>query len=171
MKRRFGFFSVCIILAVLSLTGTVAAETGTSNPAVGAAHFAPRPSDDLNVPAPLPNDGNWTRNWSGNMTRDRDQDGECDGIFGPDSPFYGLKLGFEDLDETFTFNETERIEKRIQHGDNRLQCREHGCIRGTDAGQSGQEGHHGDKRRDEHDEQDGQPACAAAGQVWTVGCH
>lgn len=113
MKMSRGIFSAGIVLAVLFLAGTVTAAT-TNNPVVGAEHFVPRPSDDLNAPAPVPGTGNWTGNWSGNW------DGECDGLFSPDSPFYGLKLGFEDLDESFTLNETERIEKRIRHGDNRL---------------------------------------------------
>lgn len=121
MKTRFGIFSALVILALISLVGIGAAESYNGEPAVGAAHFVPRPSDDLNAPAPIPGDGNWTRNWTGNMTPGTYGSGEeCDETFGPGSPFYGLKLGFEDLDETFTFNETERIEKQIQHGDNRL---------------------------------------------------
>ena len=39
-----------------------------------------------------------------------------DGPIGADSPLYGLKIAMEDLDETFTFNETQRIEKRLDHG-------------------------------------------------------
>ena len=35
---------------------------------------------------------------------------------GADSPLYGLKIAMEDLDETFTFNESQRIEKQIDHG-------------------------------------------------------
>jgi len=120
MKICFGILSAFVILAILSLGGTVSAAQDIGNPSVGAAHFVPRPSDDLNAPAPVPGDSNWTRNWSGNATRDGNGNGECDGILGPDSPFYGLKLGFEDLDEAFTFNGTERIEKQIRHGDNRL---------------------------------------------------
>jgi hypothetical protein len=33
-----------------------------------------------------------------------------------DSPLYGLKLAMEDLDETFTFNDTQLMEKRLDHG-------------------------------------------------------
>ncbi len=42
------------------------------------------------------------------------------GPVGPGSPLYGLKLAFEDLDESFTANETERVEKQIEHGKLRL---------------------------------------------------
>ncbi len=35
---------------------------------------------------------------------------------GADSPLYGLKIAMEDLDETFTFNESQRVEKQIDHG-------------------------------------------------------
>jgi hypothetical protein len=38
------------------------------------------------------------------------------GPIGADSPLYGLKLAMEDLDETFTFNDTQRMEKRLDHG-------------------------------------------------------
>lgn len=38
------------------------------------------------------------------------------GPIGADSPLYGLKIAMEDLDETFTFNDTQRVEKRLDHG-------------------------------------------------------
>lgn len=38
------------------------------------------------------------------------------GPIGADSPLYGLKIAMEDLDETFTFNETQRVEKQLDHG-------------------------------------------------------
>lgn len=38
------------------------------------------------------------------------------GPIGADSPLYGLKVAMEDLDETFTFNDTQRVEKRLDHG-------------------------------------------------------
>ena len=38
------------------------------------------------------------------------------GPIGADSPLYGLKLAMEDLDETFTFNDTRRVEKQLDHG-------------------------------------------------------
>jgi len=37
------------------------------------------------------------------------------GPLGADSPLHGLKLAMEDLDETFTFNDTQRVEKRLDH--------------------------------------------------------
>jgi hypothetical protein len=41
-------------------------------------------------------------------------------IIGADNPLYGLRIAFEDLDESFTFNATERVEKRLQHANFRL---------------------------------------------------
>jgi hypothetical protein len=38
------------------------------------------------------------------------------GPIGADSPLYGLKLAMEGLDETFTFNDTQRVEKQLDHG-------------------------------------------------------
>ncbi len=45
-----------------------------------------------------------------------------DGPIGPDSPLYGLKIAFEDLDESFTTNETERFNKQMNN--NRLRLSE-----------------------------------------------
>jgi len=42
------------------------------------------------------------------------------GPFGPDSSLYGMKLAFENLDSTFTFNQSERLEKEINYTDLRL---------------------------------------------------
>jgi len=37
------------------------------------------------------------------------------GPIGADSPLFGLKVAMEDLDETFTFNDTQRVEKQVDH--------------------------------------------------------
>jgi len=42
------------------------------------------------------------------------------GPIGADSPLYGLKLAFEDMDESFTANETERVDKQMDHARLRL---------------------------------------------------
>jgi len=39
---------------------------------------------------------------------------------GPDNPLYGLRIAMENLDESFTFNQSERLEKEIDHTDLRL---------------------------------------------------
>jgi hypothetical protein len=43
-----------------------------------------------------------------------------DGLIGADSPLYGLKLALEDMDESFTANETERVDKQMDHAQLRL---------------------------------------------------
>lgn len=43
-----------------------------------------------------------------------------EGLIGPDSAFYGLKIEFENFGEIFIFNESERIEKQIEHARSRL---------------------------------------------------
>ena len=43
-----------------------------------------------------------------------------DGPIGADSPLYGLKLALEDMDESFTANETERVGKQMNHARLRL---------------------------------------------------
>ncbi|MFA4860567.1 DUF5667 domain-containing protein [Methanoregula sp.] len=42
------------------------------------------------------------------------------GTIGPDHSLYGIKIAFENLDESFTVNESERLEKQVAHADNRL---------------------------------------------------
>lgn len=42
------------------------------------------------------------------------------GAVGPGNSLYGLKLAFENLDESFTFNQSERLGKQISHADLRL---------------------------------------------------
>jgi len=42
------------------------------------------------------------------------------GSIGPGSPLYGLKIAFEDLDESFTTNETERVTKQMTNARVRL---------------------------------------------------
>jgi hypothetical protein len=37
------------------------------------------------------------------------------GPISADSPLYGLKIALEDLDETFTFNDSERVDKQVDH--------------------------------------------------------
>lgn len=42
------------------------------------------------------------------------------GPVGPDSPLYGLKLAWEDFDESFTANQTQLMEKQMDHARSRL---------------------------------------------------
>jgi hypothetical protein len=42
------------------------------------------------------------------------------GPIGADSPLYALKLALEDIDESFTANETERVDKQMDHARLRL---------------------------------------------------
>lgn len=42
------------------------------------------------------------------------------GPIGPGNALYGLKLAFENLDESFTYNESERIAKKLTHAELRI---------------------------------------------------
>ena len=42
------------------------------------------------------------------------------GSIGADSSLYGLKIAFENLDDSFTFNQSERLVKEAGHADLRL---------------------------------------------------
>lgn len=39
---------------------------------------------------------------------------------GPGSPLFGLKVALENLDETFTVNDTQRVEKQVAHAQERI---------------------------------------------------
>ncbi len=43
-----------------------------------------------------------------------------EGSIGPDSALYGLKIAFENFGEIFIFNESQRIEKQIEHARSRI---------------------------------------------------
>jgi hypothetical protein len=55
-----------------------------------------------------------------NVTEIVDDVQPYNGPIGPDNPLYGLKIAFEDLDLTFTANETEYIDKQLKHSRLRL---------------------------------------------------
>ena len=63
----------------------------------------------------------FTLNMIGSAQGDRSPDElvddieEYNGSIGPDNALYGLKLAFEGLDESFTLNTTEKLEKKIYH--------------------------------------------------------
>lgn len=60
-----------------------------------------------------------------------------DGAISADNPLYGLKLAFEDLDESFTANETERVTKQMQHARLRLsEVRRELALNQTDSAQA-----------------------------------
>ncbi len=43
-----------------------------------------------------------------------------DGGIGPGNPFYGFKIVIENLGETFTFNESQKLEIQLEHARNRI---------------------------------------------------
>jgi hypothetical protein len=61
---------------------------------------------------------NTSVNTSGTILTDDIQ--AYDGPIGADSPLYGLKLALEDMDESFTADETERVDKQMNHARLRL---------------------------------------------------
>jgi hypothetical protein len=92
MKKRIILLSGIIALVLICMIGACAAEeTGT---AVVTAPAGGSGIDDEIAP--------------------------YDGPLGPGNPLYGLKVAFEDLDESFTFNETERLNKQMNNARLRL---------------------------------------------------
>lgn len=56
----------------------------------------------------------------GHITEITDDIEPYNGPIGADNALYGLKIAMEDLDETFTFNATERLDKRLNHANIRI---------------------------------------------------
>lgn len=53
-------------------------------------------------------------------TKEIDEIEPYGGPIGPDNVLYGLKLALENLDETFTFNASEKLQKKIAHAKLRI---------------------------------------------------
>lgn len=97
MKNRSTIIAGLMVIALLCLAGIAAAEdtvtvTETTAPAAQDISGVIEPED---IPP-------------------------YDGPIGADNPLYGLKLALEDLDESFTTNESERIDKQMNHARLRL---------------------------------------------------
>ena len=116
MRTRYGILSGLIILAFLAMAGTAAAEDTAAN--------ITNITDEKPIHPPAFNMTNSTwpglYNGTGNRTVMPAGIPAYNGTIGADNALYGLKLAFENLDETFTFNETERVEKQVRHMENRL---------------------------------------------------
>jgi hypothetical protein len=54
------------------------------------------------------------------VTQAMDTIAPYNGPIGPGNSLYGLKIAFENLDESFTFNQSEKLEKQVSHADLRL---------------------------------------------------
>ncbi|MDO9098277.1 MAG: DUF5667 domain-containing protein [Candidatus Methanoperedens sp.] len=60
-------------------------------------------------------------NQTSNATEDLVDDiEEYDGSIGPGNALYGLKIAFENIDETFTFNASEKLGKQVAHARKRI---------------------------------------------------
>lgn len=51
---------------------------------------------------------------------DQDEDDALETLTSPDGPLYDLRIVFEDMDEAFTFNATDRLNKKLAHAEERL---------------------------------------------------
>jgi hypothetical protein len=57
---------------------------------------------------------------SGTQTASADTIASYNGQIGPGNSLYGLRIAFENLDESFTFNQSEKLAKQVSHADLRL---------------------------------------------------
>jgi hypothetical protein len=105
MRNRYGILTGFIILAIISMAGICAAEDTTNVTATATETTVAATATDTPVPSDTPGD---------------DGIAPYDGPAEPGSPLYGLRIAFEDLDESFTFNETERLNKQLNHAKLRL---------------------------------------------------
>jgi hypothetical protein len=101
MKQHLIVLSGIITLALVFMIGACAAEETTGT----GLNIA---SEETPVIQTAPSEA-----VQGEGTALVDDIAPYDGAVGPGSPLYGLKIAFEDLDESFTFNETERLNKQL----------------------------------------------------------
>ena len=97
MKNRSIFFAGLMVIALLCMAGITTAEEN----APVAETTVPTMQDTPGITGP-------------------DDIPAYNGPIGADSPLYGLKLALEDLDESFTSNESERVDKQMNHARLRL---------------------------------------------------
>lgn len=139
----------CIIGAFLAvIISPVAADTDDSTTQIG--NLTPPPATNQGIaqmpPRAIPNNTSWNEtlaNLSGNESFNKSADywrlppldlngneseynlTSLEGTLpnetvGPDNPMYSLKLMFEKVNEALTTNNTERLQLRLQHAENRL---------------------------------------------------
>ena len=119
MKKRIILLSGIVALVLICMIGACAAEetnTAVVTTTAGEIVTAPTIGDistsvsETSVTNPDLVDGSGID----------DEIAPYDGPVGPGNPLYGLKVAFEDLDESFTFNETERLNKQMNNARLRL---------------------------------------------------
>jgi hypothetical protein len=88
-----------MIFPAMAETESNTSDTGTVSAAATETLPAIAPAENTSVSAGIPADN---------------------GTVGPDNPLYGLKLTFENLDESFTPDPAARLDKQVQHAGLRL---------------------------------------------------
>lgn len=119
MKKRIILLSGIVALTLICMIGACAAEeTNTSVVTAPAVEILTTSTNEDTVShvieTPVSNPA---------PAEDSGIDNEIapyDGPLGPGNPLYGLKVAFEDLDESFTFNDTERLNKQMNNARLRL---------------------------------------------------
>ncbi|MEN6609871.1 MAG: DUF5667 domain-containing protein [Methanoregulaceae archaeon] len=117
MQGQFRFLKagimICIVGAILA-AGVIpaAAETDTGSLPAGVVN-----NTTAGFPPGTPPSRQGDLNATGNATAGGP--GANTSIL-PGNPLYGLKLTFEKMDESFTFNSSDRLAKQLYHADNRL---------------------------------------------------
>ena len=119
MKKRIILLSGIIALVLICMIGACAAEktdTTVVTTSAGEILAAQTPEDTSTPVSETPGTNPATADGAGIA----DEIAPYDGPLGPGNPLYGLKVAFEDLDESFTFNETERLNKQMNNARLRL---------------------------------------------------
>jgi len=108
MKKQIVFLSGIIMFALVFMIGACAAEETAAAGLTGTIQETP--VLETTAAGAVPDEG----------IAVVDDIAPYDGPVGPGSPLYGLKIAFEDLDESFTFNQTERLNKQMNNAQLRL---------------------------------------------------
>ncbi len=120
MKRPFGILTgLVLVLALVTVTGICAADENTTVTATETVTETVTATPTETVTETVT--ATATQTTIADNSDDNADDGDTgDGSFGPGNPLYGLKIGLENLDETFTFNETDKLNKQMNHARLRL---------------------------------------------------
>ncbi len=103
-----------IILLILTFSIAIVSAEGNETPLVNETTIANEtPSLDITGAA--------TETLTSNPDNGTIDDEEADeGLIGPGNALYGLKIAFENIGETFTFNESEKLGKQVSSARHRI---------------------------------------------------
>ncbi len=121
-RTRRGLLLLCILIATVAITVVPAlAETDAGDTITNTSADAQDTPVQTSVSAETTATGTAATGTAADTgTVPADDIPPYNGPLGPDSALYGLKLAFEDLDESFTFDPSARLDKQVSRATLRI---------------------------------------------------